>query len=135
MTNNKIEPPPTRTLVVHEWAWIEVRRRLEHVGLQPVPATGNRYGLAIRPENGISTVAETDEEKAISDRELEVLAGMRRGLTNAEIGQELFISEDTVKTHARRIFRKLGVRDRSAAVAEGYERHYFIPGRKTSRGR
>lgn len=40
--------------------------------------------------------------------------------SNAEIGRELFVSEDTVKTHARRLFRKLGARDRAHAVAAGF---------------
>ncbi len=56
----------------------------------------------------------------LSDREQQVLEGMSRGLTNAEIGRELFLSEDTVKTHARRLFRKLDVPDRAAAVAFGF---------------
>jgi DNA-binding NarL/FixJ family response regulator len=54
---------------------------------------------------------------ALSERELEVLRRMSQGLTNAEIGQQLFITQDTVKTHARRLYRKLGVRDRAHAVA------------------
>jgi DNA-binding CsgD family transcriptional regulator len=55
-------------------------------------------------------------------RELECLIGMSRGRTNGEIGRELFISEDTVKTHNRHLFRKLGARDRAHAVAIGYQR-------------
>ena len=46
--------------------------------------------------------------------------GMSRGRSNAEIGKELFLSEDTVKTHARRLFRKLGAADRAQAVAVGF---------------
>ena len=38
----------------------------------------------------------------------------------AEIGRDLFVSEDTVKTHARRLFRKLGARDRAHAVASAF---------------
>jgi DNA-binding NarL/FixJ family response regulator len=49
-----------------------------------------------------------------------VLRGMADGKSNAEIGRELFVSEDTVKTHARRLFRKLGARDRAHAVAAGF---------------
>ena len=45
---------------------------------------------------------------------------MADGKSNAEIGRELFVSEDTVKTHARRLFRKLGARDRAHAVAAGF---------------
>jgi DNA-binding NarL/FixJ family response regulator len=57
---------------------------------------------------------------ALTERELQVLTGMSRGGSNGEIGRELFLSEDTVKTHARRLFRKLGAADRAQAVAIGY---------------
>ncbi len=56
----------------------------------------------------------------LTERELEVLAGMCEGRSNAEIGRSLFLSEDTVKTHARRLFKKLGAVDRAHAVALGY---------------
>jgi DNA-binding NarL/FixJ family response regulator len=49
-----------------------------------------------------------------------VLRGMCEGKSNGEIGRELYLSEDTVKTHARRLFRKLGVNDRAHAVASGF---------------
>ena len=64
--------------------------------------------------------AQEQQPVAPSRRELEVLAAVGRGLSNAEIGRELFVSEDTVKTHARRLFRKLGARDRAHAVAAGF---------------
>ena len=53
---------------------------------------------------------------ALSAREAEVLRLVARGRTNAEIGKELFISEATVKTHLLRVFSKLDVADRTAAV-------------------
>ncbi|WP_432831824.1 helix-turn-helix transcriptional regulator [Dactylosporangium sp. CA-092794] len=56
----------------------------------------------------------------LTERELQVLRGMADGKSNAEIGRELFVSEDTVKTHARRLFRKLGARDRAHAVAAAF---------------
>jgi len=55
----------------------------------------------------------------LTDRELQILRGMSRGRSNAEIGRELFLSEDTIKTNARRLFDKLGARDRAHAVAVG----------------
>lgn len=55
-------------------------------------------------------------------REIEVLAGVARGLTNAEIGRELFIGEATVKTYLLRVFDKLGVDDRTHAVTVAMER-------------
>lgn len=53
---------------------------------------------------------------ALSTRETEVLRLVAGGLTNAEIGKRLFISEATVKTHLLRVFNKLDVADRTAAV-------------------
>ncbi|MGY3127057.1 DNA-binding NarL/FixJ family response regulator [Agrococcus sp. UYP33] len=58
----------------------------------------------------------------LSAREQQVLALMKRGATNAAIGRQLFIGEATVKTHLQSIFAKLGVRDRTAAVAVAIER-------------
>jgi len=58
----------------------------------------------------------------LTEREIQVLTGMSQGKSNAEIGRELFLSEDTVKTHARRLFRKMGVTDRAQAVASGFRR-------------
>ncbi|GLZ76533.1 DNA-binding response regulator [Actinorhabdospora filicis] len=57
---------------------------------------------------------------ALTEREMQVLRGMSEGKSNGEIGRDLFVSEDTVKTHARRLFRKLGARDRAHAVAEAF---------------
>lgn len=61
-----------------------------------------------------------DTPPTLTTREMQCLRAMTRGLTNAGIGRELFISEDTVKTHLRRLFRKVGARDRAHAVAIGY---------------
>ncbi|QXG75100.1 response regulator transcription factor [Modestobacter sp. L9-4] len=60
--------------------------------------------------------------EAPTARELQVLGGVARGLTNAEIGRELFIGEATVKTHLVRVFTKLGVDDRTRAVMVAVER-------------
>ena len=57
---------------------------------------------------------------SLTEREQQVLDGMSRGKSNAEIGRELYLSEDTVKTHARRLFRKLSAADRAQAVALGF---------------
>jgi DNA-binding NarL/FixJ family response regulator len=58
----------------------------------------------------------------LTKREVQVLVGMSNGRSNAQIGADLFLSEDTVKTHARRLFRKLGANDRAQAVAIGLRR-------------
>jgi ATP/maltotriose-dependent transcriptional regulator MalT len=58
----------------------------------------------------------------ISDRELEVLSLIAQGRSNREVAAELFISEATVKTHLLHVYDKLGVNDRAAAVAVGFQR-------------
>ncbi len=62
-----------------------------------------------------------------SPRELEVLDGMRRGLSNRDIGMVLGISEHTAKNHSKSIFKKLQVADRAEAVAVGFERGLLHP--------
>ncbi len=63
----------------------------------------------------------------LTSREIEVLAQLARGLSNAEIGRHLFIGEATVKTHLVRAFAKLGVDNRTAAVTAAMERG-IVPG-------
>jgi DNA-binding NarL/FixJ family response regulator len=64
----------------------------------------------------------TPAAEPLSAREREVLRLVAKGTSNREIAAGLFISEATVKTHLTHIYGKLGVKDRAAAVAVGYER-------------
>jgi DNA-binding NarL/FixJ family response regulator len=69
-------------------------------------------------------------EQAPTERELEVLALVARGLTNRAIGRQLAVSEATVKTHLVHLFSKLGVTDRTAAVTAALDRGLIeLPGR------
>jgi DNA-binding CsgD family transcriptional regulator len=58
----------------------------------------------------------------LSLREHQVLQGMTAGLSNSEIAAALGLADDTVKSHARRLFRRLGAEDRAHAVAHGFRR-------------
>ncbi len=89
-------------------------------------AEGN---MVIDPELVVAVTDELSErrgprqgESPLTPRELEILQLLAFGHTNRRIGEELFISPDTVKTHLEHIYQKLGANDRTAAVAEALRR-------------
>ncbi|MEU4666546.1 response regulator transcription factor [Amycolatopsis sp. NPDC023774] len=70
----------------------------------------------------VNRVRNPEAASPLSAREVEVLRLVAKGLTNAEIGRSLHIGEATVKTHLLRVFGKLGVSDRTAAVTTALDR-------------
>jgi DNA-binding NarL/FixJ family response regulator len=62
----------------------------------------------------------------LSEREVHMLRGFSQGKSNAEIGRDLFLSEETIKAYARRLRDTLDARDRAHAVAIGYQRGILV---------
>ena len=86
----------------------------------PMPATTRRLSANMSAQE----TAHDREWRAIddlTDREQEVLVFIARGFSNQEIALELTLSVDTVKTHVKRVYAKLGARDRVHAVIAAYE--------------
>jgi DNA-binding NarL/FixJ family response regulator len=83
------------------------------------PSVATRLMSQVRPQAA----------EILSQREREVLELVAAGNTNRQAAAALFISEATIKTHLLNIYGKLGVGDRAAAVAEGFNRGLLTPGR------
>jgi DNA-binding NarL/FixJ family response regulator len=69
-----------------------------------------------------------DDLRLLTEREAEVLAAVARGLSNAEVAEQLFMSHATAKTHVSRLLSKLGARDRAQLVVIAYEAGVVTPG-------
>lgn len=88
---------------------------------------GAFVGLQLTKRKTIVQYLEKEKEPVVNangiltDRETEILKGIARGLTNKEIGESLFVSENTVKKHVNNIYFKLDVNRRTQAIAKAKE--------------
>ena len=102
------------------WLGLRITRRRETMAKEVLGPASGRSSEASSP---FSPNTAQQQSLGITDRELEILALIARGLNNPEIAERLFLSNHTVKTHINRIFAKTGSRDRVAAVQYAREHH------------
>ena len=94
------------------WLGLKLTGRRQTIVVKEIPVTaGGPFVLDERKR----------EDLHITRRELEILELIAQGLSNREIAEKLFVSENTVKTHSSRVFDKLGARRRTQAVQLGKE--------------
>lgn len=74
--------------------------------------------------------ADSSSVEQLTERELQVLRLVAHGANNAEIADDLYLSERTVKGHVSAIFVKLGARDRAAAIVRAYDAGIVVPGER-----
>jgi len=108
--------PTVRRLVADELSKSEQVRVVGVAATHPRVEHADRRTVAVVEASG-DAVAGT----ALSPRELQVLACVADGRSNTQAAQALFVSPETVKTHLRRVFEKLDVSNRTAAVSKGVE--------------
>jgi LuxR family maltose regulon positive regulatory protein len=95
------------------------RGRLDTANLLPARYLAKLLATLAQETSGAPSDARLAEPP--SERELEVLALIAAGESNPEIARKLFVSTSTVKTHINRLYRKLGARSRTQAVARARE--------------
>ena len=101
------------------WLGIRItRRRKTMVVREPLPPASDR---SAEPASPFVPNTTQRQRLGITARELEILTLIARGLSNREIATQLFVSENTVKTHCSRAFDKLGATRRTQAVQRGKE--------------
>ena len=107
------------------WLGMRITRRKERVVVREVPVikevlvpTAARAGMPA-PRGPFVPDGSRREELGITPRELDILELIAQGLSNREIAEKLFVSENTVKTHSSRVFDKLGAKRRTQAVQLG----------------
>jgi DNA-binding NarL/FixJ family response regulator len=92
------------------------------------PSTTRRLLATIAHQLPVAETGAVPELSLLTPREREVLIAVARGLSNAEIADELVLAEATVKTHVGRILAKLALRDRVQIVIYAYDRGLVAPG-------
>jgi DNA-binding CsgD family transcriptional regulator len=94
------------------WLGLRLTRRRERIVVKEAPVAAGKPFVVDESKR---------EDLGITPRELEILELIAQGMSNREIAERLYVSENTVKTHSSRVFDKLGARRRTQAVQMGKE--------------
>ncbi len=94
------------------WLGLKLTGRQQRMVVKEVPVPAGEAFIADKRKR---------EDLGITRRELEILELIAQGMSNREIAEKLYVSENTVKTHSSRVFDKLGARRRTQAVQMGKE--------------
>jgi DNA-binding CsgD family transcriptional regulator len=94
------------------WLGLKLTRRRERIVVKEAPVAAGKPFVVDESKR---------EDLGITPRELEILELIAQGMSNREIAERLYVSENTVKTHSSRVFDKLGARRRTQAVQMGKE--------------
>ena len=94
------------------WLGLKLTGRQQRMVVKEVPVPAGKAFIADERKR---------EDLGITRRELEILELIAQGMSNREIAEKLYVSENTVKTHSSRVFDKLGARRRTQAVQMGKE--------------
>jgi ATP/maltotriose-dependent transcriptional regulator MalT len=103
------------------WLGLKLTRTQERIVVKEVPVLIQVPGPAADATVPFVRDERRREELTITPREIEILELIAQGLSNREIAEKLFVSENTVKTHSSRVFDKLGAKRRTQAVQFGKE--------------
>lgn len=103
------------------WLGLKLTRPRERIVVKEVPVEVLVPGPATVAAVPFVRDERRREELTITPREIEILELIAQGLSNREIAEQLFVSENTVKTHSSRVFDKLGAKRRTQAVQFGKE--------------
>lgn len=131
MSDTALKPVPVRRLRIAISAEDpaladELRRLIAQAGHELVDAPESADVVVHEARGGFAVPKDTEPRALLTPRELEVLGAIGEGLTNKAIARRLDISLHTVKFHVESLFRKLGARTRTEALAKAAERRVDV---------
>ena len=111
----RIAPQGLQRFVLEEPGMAALLERVRDQGRQKGQATAADYLDSLLATQSKTVAATSVDGEQLSEREVDILAMLKQGLSNRDVGARLFVSENTVKYHLKNIYAKLGARNRTEA--------------------